>query len=127
HSMRNIRETSAYLGKYLLKDADQRSENDKKNNHERIEMDGKIWDCSLLLKKEKYFSCEKDTHFEDALYEKMKRNEVIKINSDFAIILIIKKGLPGKTLLFYQSVEFENWKKRLWQMSLDSDYYSKAA
>jgi len=120
HSMKNIRDVEAYLCKYMLKNPDQRSKAAREQQEGKITFDGKVYDCSLILKVEPYYTSEGDSEFGDALRAKEERGEILRVEIDFATILYYKFGVPFHDLPVDSRFEFEQWRRNLWSEAVSA-------
>lgn len=119
HSMRRVKDAEAYLLKYMIKDPDQRDTSHKEKKPDNIKFDGKVWDCSRILKETPYFTTELDPDLQAALRWQEQKGLIIRIQIDFATILVSKQKRIQELLPMSTRFDFEAWKKEFWQKAND--------
>jgi hypothetical protein len=116
HSVRKIKDLAAYLIKYFTKS--EQNESGKT---------GKIWDCSLSLKKAKYYSTELTQDIEIDIIESSERKEC-KINYDERFSFVkFNKVLPinifpkeVKAAYYKNLIDIRNYKREIVQLEMSS-------
>lgn len=98
HEVYRIKDVAAYLMKYLSKEIDTaiRSESGKETDNNSISGEkrakkgttsGKVWDCSLSLKKAKYYTCESSTVTEKVIKKYLKSQKIELYNADRCTVI----------------------------------------
>jgi len=81
HSVYKIRNTAGYLKKCIFNNYDIRAEM-AKDNPDKISIEGKVWDCSLVLKSAQYFKTTGDTGTEKFITQAVRGGEAVKGYAD---------------------------------------------
>lgn len=81
HSVYKIRNTAGYLKKCIFTNYDIRGEM-AKDNPDKISIQGKVWDCSLILKAAQYFKTDGSTGTEKFLLQAERGGEAHKSYTD---------------------------------------------
>lgn len=117
HSVRKIKDLAAYLIKYFTKS--EQNETGK---------EGKIWDCSLSLKKAKYYSTELTEDIEYDIFKSNQKNECsINYDDNFSFIKF-KKVQPisifpkeVKSAYYQNLLNIRNYKRESKQLEVYSN------
>ena len=108
HSTYKVQNLAAYLGKYMGKD--DRIEGKEGTEYEGKKVDGKVWDCSTDLKKQR-FSFELSSYTEDKIKAAVDRKEVQQINLEHCTIFKTKE--PLRFLSPYVFKDYLNWRDNI--------------
>lgn len=95
HAVKNVRNFEAYLAKYIAK-----------NTQNESKISGKIWDCSVGLKKAR-FSDELDTETENNIYRERDANrcKITKLENCTIVSSLAAKSLLSSSL----SARYQQW------------------
>lgn len=81
HSVYKVKNTAGYLKKCIFANYDIRAEM-AKDNEDKISIEGKVWDCSLVLKSAQYYKTTGDSGTEKYILQAEKRGEAQKTFAD---------------------------------------------
>lgn len=77
HSMRKIRNAASYLVKYMSKGPRKPKKGEEAAASDTPVMDGKIWDCCLVLKSAKYFETLQYTSLNDMVMAAVRKGKAV--------------------------------------------------
>lgn len=97
HAAKSSRQVRSYVRKYLGK-----SDDDSRP------INGKVWDCSMNLKKSKQYTSELTSHTGYELLRKMELGEIKAIRSEFSTVFLIAPHLINEYLTHQQREEYKN-------------------
>lgn len=117
HSVRKVKDLAAYLIKYFTKS--EQNETGK---------EGKIWDCSLSLKKAKYYSTELTEDIEYDIFKSQQKDEC-SINYDDRFSFVKFKKVQPISIFpkevkeaYYQNlINIRNYKREIVQLEVSSN------
>lgn len=87
HSCRKIRNVAQYLIKYLSKE-----------EKTEARTTGKVWDCSLNLKKAKYYTSVVDSSLLEELTKIVEEKKAVAVSADRCTIIRFKAGKPQQAM-----------------------------
>lgn len=103
HSMSKIRDAASYLSKYMSKRS-QRSEI----------MDGKLWDCSLILKTAKYFEAMHSTTLEAMIKRACATGRAVLKQLERCAVLYFSGAAVSDLLPYSDFIKYRQYYRSLW-------------
>lgn len=97
HSVKKIKNIESYLIKYI-----------SKSSQNEVATTGKIWDCSMSLKKSKYYTTVCSSYNESLINEAIKKRTVTAIYRDNCTIFTIQPGSCVRYLSVSDQMSFDN-------------------
>lgn len=109
HSMRKVKNAAAYLTKYLTKDPVKKNTEAKEEGDKEIKLDGKIWDCSKILKECNYYCTEQNPKIEDNIQELVKAKKARIEHIDYCSIVTFNEGKPSQVLPLSELMKLQQY------------------
>lgn len=109
HSMYKVKDAAAYLAKYMTKAVKSKSNKCADNAPSDVVMDGKVWDCSSILKSVSYFEFLYSYTFEDLLNEALAKGKAIMTTFERFSIVDFAEGLESSILPLSDLIGFKQY------------------
>ena len=106
HSARNHKSSVAYMVKYISKSFDELPDKLRKNIADNCDKIGKVWDCSLCLKKFKYYTTVAQGYHANILKSLEQAGELIIKSFDYFSLYLLKRLNPYSILEDYERKEY---------------------
>lgn len=109
HSTRHVKDINAYLLKYMSKGSTQTEQEGKNQTEQPLVMDGKIWDCAVVLKTAKYFETEYDSYIQDAIKQELDAGRAYVSSTDHCTIVHLFRAKPEHLLPLSARIRWQQY------------------
>lgn len=98
HEVYKVKDVAAYLSKYLAKEIDSSMSKEAEQAKKSMSTVGKVWDCSMSLKKAKYYQTDVSSYTKSRISQLLIDNKAEVYSNDHCTIIKIKDTKPTTIL-----------------------------